>query len=710
MHTNRDNFSEDTKNRAARRVGFLCSKPDCRCHTVGPSAESSRAVSNIGVAAHICAAAPGGKRYNPKMTPEERMSIDNCIWLCQTDARLIDTDEATYTVELLQHWKSEAEDYAAKAISDGNFLKNYYSGNGDNLTQLEELLKSMIRRGEFALMAKILTQYSYGLSEKYDECILRNRITWCVYCDRTELWTVVNQYSRLPDKSGVDDLLRLFLSFGMINEMRVLRAFSHETDLDMLVDLAISDGLDDFLIGKREPTECIEVYQVTKDAVDKYLLVLLCTKGIFGLQNRDGSEYKYAPCETYWTMLWDAYSMVTVVANGSVSVKCIATQFEQILKGIEVFDPSLQSLIWDMALCMVVPDKKLFEKWYHLCPEKVREADRVKRARLAYVVEHDFDSVNIDDLIAYCSAINDYYLAVQYCEKLNPSDECAFLDEHQYLYKKDSRFLYRRLIVHRSTLVIEPVALLEKYKDTYSEDFLFNCLVADFSPYSQTRQEALARLKQHNAGVTFFALYYYARILSRNSQWEDLSELSRRRLPAEMQHYIADSLAQSNEPGCLSRGIEIYESLIASGYTEENIHHNLGIGYNLLGRTEDAKREFKKEYDAYRSEDVLSKLLMLRYETNEFIDDAYLQEAKLVSSCRMQNIVGAHLAKMGQCEEARNYFLRSLLVDERENPSITGYWNMCRRIQHSEPTRIGNDTAFTITNGDEKMYFALHKQ
>lgn len=59
----------------------MCSKPDCRCHTIGPSRESNRAVSNVGVAAHICAAAPGGKRYDVNMTPEERMDIENCLWL-----------------------------------------------------------------------------------------------------------------------------------------------------------------------------------------------------------------------------------------------------------------------------------------------------------------------------------------------------------------------------------------------------------------------------------------------------------------------------------------------------------------------------------------------------------------------------------------------------------------------------------------------------
>ena len=38
MPTNRDDFTKDTKNRAGSRVGFLCSKPDCRCSTIGPSA------------------------------------------------------------------------------------------------------------------------------------------------------------------------------------------------------------------------------------------------------------------------------------------------------------------------------------------------------------------------------------------------------------------------------------------------------------------------------------------------------------------------------------------------------------------------------------------------------------------------------------------------------------------------------------------------
>ena len=66
-NTNRDEFSPSTKERAAKRAAYRCAF--CGKPTIGPSFENNRAVSNTGVAAHICAAAPGGKRYDPNMTP-----------------------------------------------------------------------------------------------------------------------------------------------------------------------------------------------------------------------------------------------------------------------------------------------------------------------------------------------------------------------------------------------------------------------------------------------------------------------------------------------------------------------------------------------------------------------------------------------------------------------------------------------------------------
>lgn len=105
---NRDDFSEKVKREMAYRVGCRCSNPKCRKITYGPK-ESAEGYINIGVAAHICAAAPGGKRYDPYMSKEARSSIENGIWLCQSCSKLIDSDEEKYTVGILHKWKKEAE-------------------------------------------------------------------------------------------------------------------------------------------------------------------------------------------------------------------------------------------------------------------------------------------------------------------------------------------------------------------------------------------------------------------------------------------------------------------------------------------------------------------------------------------------------------------------------------------------------------------------
>jgi len=111
---NRDNFSAAT-NRAIRdRVSHRCSNPNCRVPTSGPSSNDS--AINLGIAAHICAASEGGPRYNKLMTPTERKSIKNAIWLCIPCSTLIDRDPSQYSVELLNEWKLQAENKAFSEI------------------------------------------------------------------------------------------------------------------------------------------------------------------------------------------------------------------------------------------------------------------------------------------------------------------------------------------------------------------------------------------------------------------------------------------------------------------------------------------------------------------------------------------------------------------------------------------------------------------
>jgi len=105
----RDDFTQKTKNALALRANYKCSFTGCGVATSGPSDESLMAVAVTGVAAHIHAAAPGGRRYLENMTPEDRSAISNGIWLCQNHATLIDRDSTNYTADVIRQMKSDHE-------------------------------------------------------------------------------------------------------------------------------------------------------------------------------------------------------------------------------------------------------------------------------------------------------------------------------------------------------------------------------------------------------------------------------------------------------------------------------------------------------------------------------------------------------------------------------------------------------------------------
>jgi NACHT domain len=166
----RDDFSSKTIETLAKRVGCRCSNPGCRQLTIGPHAELTKTV-NIGVAAHITAAAPGGKRYDASLSSEQRKAIENGMWLCQNCGKLIDSDEYKYSVELLLSWKCEAERQASLEIES-----SMSPGSKDTSSGFEQYLKNLIDRPQ-----------SWWLDEINDS-------TWHEF----ELFTKVQEKSEQP--------------------------------------------------------------------------------------------------------------------------------------------------------------------------------------------------------------------------------------------------------------------------------------------------------------------------------------------------------------------------------------------------------------------------------------------------------------------------------------------------------------------------------
>lgn len=114
MTDTRDDFKEKDKIIIAKRAGYLCSFPGCGSLTISASDESELNTSSSGMACHISAAASGrnARRYNPDLTPEQRMHPNNGIWMCYKHGKIIDNDESRFTTEILEHWKELSKNIA----------------------------------------------------------------------------------------------------------------------------------------------------------------------------------------------------------------------------------------------------------------------------------------------------------------------------------------------------------------------------------------------------------------------------------------------------------------------------------------------------------------------------------------------------------------------------------------------------------------------
>ena len=159
----RDEFSKATRDLLAKRVGHVCTNPKCRKTTSGPQEDPSGAV-NIGVAAHITAASTGGPRFDNELSPEQRIDSLNGIWLCQTCAKLIDSDQTRYSVDVLKAWKRSAERTAAAELA-----RHASGGNQDQaaFAKAESLMPELLAEMRQDLREHKTTREAIILSRKW---------------------------------------------------------------------------------------------------------------------------------------------------------------------------------------------------------------------------------------------------------------------------------------------------------------------------------------------------------------------------------------------------------------------------------------------------------------------------------------------------------------------------------------------------------------
>ncbi len=180
---NRDEFTEKTKRQIAKRAGWLCSDPSCRRPTIGSNSDGDNEI-NLGTAAHICAAAPDGPRYDRNQTREQRRSPDNGIWMCKLHGTAVDAKDSTFTVELLRQWKAQAQKDSLRRVLY-NDLPHGSAVQAPNEAELSARLRAATatdldifrRLGKWPSPAIALTLEVDGLSDPVSTSALATALT-----------------------------------------------------------------------------------------------------------------------------------------------------------------------------------------------------------------------------------------------------------------------------------------------------------------------------------------------------------------------------------------------------------------------------------------------------------------------------------------------------------------------------------------------------
>lgn len=714
MGTGRDDFTKDTIRRAAGRVGYRCSFPGCTNATIGASMESSEKTAVTGVAAHICAAAEGGPRYDKNMTVEERRSIENCIWLCQTHSKLIDADEKTHTVDLLRQWKANAETAASKALANGDYFAEYYKGHGDNLNVLKQMFDDMVIEGQFNLLQTMLEQYKTTLSEQYEEVVLRYKIIHDVYCDRSKLSSHLDDYCKLVCKSGADVLVELFLSFHLNEELSKIVEDCSSEQLKKYATLAAKDELISLFVAPVGSTKTIEIPAELSEVISKYITNHIVQNKIIGAVDVTGAKYAIYSDEFYYRAVKAAYELACATIYGKGNFEDIVTGSDFLfikdnIDKIILLDISLQEYIWGQFLAFLSENPEQFEIYYEQCPQLLKRTPSIEKAHYINRINCDAGSVECSALLDYVSRSGDDAVLCMYLSCIEKNAAIEFLDEHGYLLKKNSIYLKFKLDLLPDIQPEEVRVFLAKYKEIYENDFTFHLLLAKHADSVQSLTDELEWLKARQHKMRPRDVIDYIRILRKYRHWADLVELSQIPLPNEYAFVIAGYLSESEDGNHVKAGYKLYQNLVDIGWNRRGLHFNLGVVQWKLGDFEKAKESFQNEYDAYADISALHALIQLRYELNEYVTDSYFDQLKGCVDANSQNSVAAIYLKRCNYSDARKYFLRSLLLKDVDNPSINGFCQAVSHLPHENASAVEANVFCVLKNDNDEQHIAVHE-
>lgn len=232
----RHEFNTTTRRTIAERAGYVCSNPDCTTLTIGPDTANPSKSTSTGIAAHICAAAPGGPRYDMAMSSRARSGISNAMWLCATCSHLVDKNGgADYPADVLRRWKKEHERLIKSHLESSKSVGLLAAS--DEKARAQSMVQFLDQRS--ALFAPMHQEYFPHVAESAKE--IRTYLT--------ALQATLHPHDALASAAAqINDAMRVYMSAtskpGTTREKEIELAVLRKS-----VSLCVSDLVDSYSLA-----------------------------------------------------------------------------------------------------------------------------------------------------------------------------------------------------------------------------------------------------------------------------------------------------------------------------------------------------------------------------------------------------------------------------------------------------------------------------
>ena len=698
---NRDNFTPSVKRKAAQRVAYRCSFLGCGVSTIGPKHGDVSGVISVGQACHICAAAPNGPRYDETMSEKERKSIENCIWMCDTHAKLIDADEQKYPVSLLREWKNNAEKAAAENIANYKFSKEQL----EDENSLAIIFDGLIKEGNFDALRMIMDKTSKGNS---NEILLRYEVIYNAYCNRDALLLSINYYLQNANTKKCDDILRMLVANNIFIGIGELLPFCDNEEIKILATEIINNNINKYLFREKNEVE-IGNPPTFKDneTISKLLSNIIITNKLPALPTMaNGEKFMLYEKEFAYEMLAHAWMLFSgmLQQKNKKNDELMKEHYLFIKKAIPKIiklDKAIQENIWCYTLNYVLADESEFNYIYSMCPISIKETGQCKQIETLFELMHN--KIDADKALDDEELKRDERKLVQILLSASKEKKFSYLEDNKFLLKKNVHFLY--VWTMSCDLGEEDISKnILSYKAYFENDFLWNCLAAYYNCMGNPPTN-LSWIIEHKQNLGYPEIELFIKVLRKYKQWDELNKLVEAVIPLDIKYQIILALIENTSIENIENCIKLFDKLEQSEFRREGFYYNFSSLYYQMNDVVRAKACLEKEYDAYQKEESLLELLKLRYKTSDFKLDKYVESAKHTANAEILFLVAIFYEKKQDLNQQRVYLLKALFIEPQNENILRGLASWFLQNEKSSSIEIGK--IYKLKNDSRELNVAL---